>query len=1127
MSIDVAIRHNTYYDYDRRITLSPHIFRLRPAPHCRTPILSYSLNIGPEEHFLNWQQDPFGNYMARVVFPEKTARLSVEVEVIAKMITINPFDFFLDEYAKEIPFEYDKQLNKELAPYRVVDEESPLLKKWLTGLDQSKRRSVDFLVDINTRMQADIGYNIRMEPGIQSCETTLKKQTGSCRDTAWLLVQALRRLGLAARFVSGYLVQLTPDVKSLDGPSGPSEDFTDLHAWTEVFLPGAGWVGLDPTSGLFAGEGHIPLACTPDPVSAAPVTGFSDKCETTFTFDNGVERIHEDPRVTKPYSDEQWRNIDSLGQRVDTVLAAEDVRLTMGGEPTFVSVDDMEGAEWTTDADGQHKRERAMDLLLRMRDRFAIGGALQYGQGKWYPGEELPRWRYACFWRPDGEPVWHDPQWMADPSKDYGHGPAQAERFMQRLAQELGGYEANVSPAYEDPVRHVWQESLLPENVNPLEYNLKDSLDRRRLAKILTQGLDEPVGYVLPLDWCGGDYPWISGKWSFRRERLYLIPGDSPMGLRLPLDGLHWIPPNQRPLRPYLDPFAPHPELPRFEAGPGMLGARGEDAASNAEPRPQSSTEPGPKPPPTPEQFLYQALGVEPRNGRLHVFMPPISLLDGYLTLVNIVERTAAALAMPVVLEGYPPPEDYRIAKFYVTPDPGVIEVNVKPSASWDELRDSTVALYEEAHNARLGTEKFLLDGRHTGTGGGNHVTLGGATPMESPLLRRPDLLGSLVTYWQHHPGLSYLFSGLFIGPTSQAPRVDEGRSENLYELEIALSNLPVGGTDQLWIGDRLMRNFLVDITGNTHRAEFCIDKLYSPDSPTGRLGILELRAFEMPPHARMSLVQMLLLRALVARFWREPYRKPLVRWGTSLHDKYLLHHYVKRDVQEVCQELQAAGLPFQAEWLDPFLEFRFPKYGEIRVGDIHLEIRQAIEPWHVLGEESTNTGTARYVDSSSERLEARLTGLTDSRYVLACNGRRMPLHNTGVAGEYVGSVRYKAWAPFSALHPTLGIDSPLTFDIVDTWNNRAIGGCTYHVVHPGGLSYDSFPVNAYEAEARRVSRFWDYGHSQGPAHRFTGPASGGRFVGEGSGVGPMDPPSWENASEYPTTLDLRRRRDA
>jgi uncharacterized protein (DUF2126 family) len=495
------------------------------------------------------------------------------------------------------------------------------------------------------------------------------------------------------------------------------------------------------------------------------------------------------------------------------------------------------------------------------------------------------------------------------------------------------------------------------------------------------------------------------------------------------------------------------------------------------------------------------ALCIEPRDGRLYLFVPPQRLLEDYLDLIEAIEATAAELSMPVITEGYRPPADHRLNHFSITPDPGVIEVNIHPSHSWDELVSRTTVLYEEARQTRLGTEKFMLDGRHTGTGGGNHVILGGPTPADSPILRRPDLLRSLITYWHNHPSLSYLFSGLFVGPHSQAPRLDEARNDSLYEMEIAFGQIPDNGDAPPWLVDRVFRHLLVDVTGNTHRAEFCIDKLYNPDSASGRLGLVELRAFEMPPHAQMSLAQQLLIRGFVARFWETPLKDSLITWGTELHDRFMLPHFVQLDFQEVIQDMRRAGFAFESQWFAPHFEFRFPIIGSMTLDGIVLELRQAIEPWHILGEETTSTGTARYVDSSVERVQLKVQGLTEGRQVITCNGRRLPLHPTGTPGEFVAGVRYRAWQPPSCLHPTVPVNSPLVFDIWDPWLKRSLGGCTYHVAHPGGLAYDTFPVNANEAEGRRHSRFFPFGHT--PGIKEIPPTERNRF--------------------FPLTLDLRR----
>ena len=1103
MSIRVACNHNTYYKFDRPISLFPHVVRLRPAPHSRTPIHAYSLKVKPENHFINWQQDAFGNYLARLVFPEKTRELSIEVEVIADMAAFNPFDFFIEEYAEEYPFTYSKLELMELAPYFKQVVPGPLLKKWLANSDCSKKRTIDFLIDVNQQLNKTVDYSVRMEPGVQSCEKTLQLALGSCRDSAWLLVQILRLRGLAARFVSGYLIQLSADEKSLDGPSGPETDFTDLHAWAEVYIPGAGWIGLDPTSGLLAGEGHIPLACTPHPLSAAPVTGATEACEVEFKHSNTVTRFHEDPRVTKPYSDEQWQTANALGQQVDQELVAADVRLTMGGEPTFVSIDDMEGAEWNTDADGPHKRELANNLLLRLREAFGSGGLLHYGQGKWYPGELMPRWAYSCFWRKDNTPIWRDIELLADINHDYQFTHTDALNFSERLTQQLTIRKDYLVPGYEDVLYWLWQEGTVPDNLDPLKADLKDPVARRALAQALGKGLGTPIGYALPLKWNEDKNSWQSSPWDFRREQMFLIPGDSAMGMRLPLDSLPWVAPEKREPFYERDQFEELPELEDYHDKVGESTSTEEETSTEVE-------------------VSHTALCVESRDGRLHIFMPPLSTLEQYLHLIAAVEKTAAELKMPVVIEGYEPARDYRLERLAVTPDPGVIEVNIHPAKSWPELVENTTRLYEEARQCRLGTEKFMQDGRHTGTGGGNHITLGGETPADSPMLRRPDLLRSLITYWQHHPGLSYLFSGMFVGPTSQAPRIDEARNDSLYELEIAFQQMPEGEVAEPWLVDRLLRNLLIDVTGNTHRAEFCIDKLFSPDSATGRLGILELRAFEMPPHARMSLVQNLLLRTLLAWFWKEPYKQDLVRWGTELHDRFLLPYYARQDMKEVVADLQKAGYPFQIDWLDPFFEFRFPRYGTVQIDDIELELRFAIEPWHVLGEEVSSQGTARFVDSSVERLQVHATGLTEGRHVITCNGRRLPLRKTGRKDEFVVGVRYRAWQPPSALHPTIKPHSPLVFDVIDSWTGRSIGGCAYHVAHPGGRNYDDFPVNAITAESRRGALFTVTEHTPGPIQPQADFVNLGEFFPQGTPPGQMAPPLEEPSNEFPYTLDLR-----
>ena len=1087
MSIIAALHHVSHYHYNLPATLGMQTVRLRPAPHVRSNIQAYSLKVSPKDHFINWHQDPFGNFLAKVLFPEKITEFKIEVDLLTEIRVFNPFDFFLEDHAKEFPFTYETELREELIPYLEVKEKDQALCRWIADVDCSKRGVIDFLVDINQKLNSQLQYTVRLEPGVQSCEETLGLGSGSCRDMAWLLCQALRHLGLATRFASGYLIQLAADVKSLDGPSGTEVDFTDLHAWTEVYLPGAGWVGLDPTSGLFAGEGHIPLCCTPNPSSAAPVTGTLETgIQSTLSHEMTVTRIREAPRVTKPYSEAEWQAIDKLGEAVDQRLKAQDVQLTMGGEPTFVSLDDREDDAWHFSAMGGNKRQLGYDLFKRLSARFATGGLPMHTQGKWYPGEILPRWALTTFWRRDGEPIWRNPSLLATPTTPLNHTIGKAQNFLNALANSLGIPDSYVLPAQEDSPYYLWKERRLPLENEIMEANLYERTERERLQTLMEKDLNAPVGYILPLHYSHRRQQWISNRWQFRSKHIVLLTGDSPIGLRIPLASLPSPKEAKEELCPERSAFERKSPLASYAATASKRSKvdRVDDEAFKDDVN----------------GLIHTAICAEVRSEVLHLFLPPIAWGEHFLELIATIEKVAEQQEIPIVLEGYTPPNDERITQFSLPPDPGVLEINVQPANDWIELKNISQTIFKEAREARLSAEKFCTDGRRVGTGGGNHIVMGANTPSDSPFLRRPDLLRSLVSFWQNHPSLSYLFAGMYIGPTSQSPRIDEARHDALYELEIAFQQIPKKGKIKPWLVDRLFRNLLVDLTGNTHRAEFCIDKLYSPDSERGRLGLLEMRGFEMPPHHQMHLLQVLLLRACIAQFWKQPYLGNLIRWGTRLHDQFMLPHFVWEDLKDALQFLKPGGFDFDPDWFKPFQAFRFPKCGSVQIGDINLSLHSALEPWPVMGEESSGGGVSRAVDATVERIQITAKGINEQRHIVTCNGRAIPLTQTKERGIQVAGIRFKAWTQSSSLHPNLPENGPLVFDLIDTHQQRSLGGCTYHVAHPGGRSYDTFPVNENEAEGRRLARFEALGHSPGK----------------------VSLPASESNPEFPYTLDLR-----
>ncbi len=1034
MGLQVLLHHRTAYRYSRQVALGPQTIQLRPTPHCRTPILSYTLAIEPADHTLRWQLDLYSNYAARVLFPAKTSELAVDVKLVADLSPLNPFDFVVEPSAAQWPFSYPQELSRDLEPYKSGGPASPRLRAFVAGISKQRRGTVDLLVEINQQVRNSVRYITRMEHGTRTADETLSCGDGSCRDSAWLLIEVLRELGFAARFVSGYLIQLVNAE-----PDSPKQDSVDLHAWCEVFLPGAGWIGLDSTSGMLTAEGHIPLVCTPTASQAAPIAGTVEPAEVKFSHTMSVARLNEAAQVSRPFTEEVWREVRETAHIVDGVLQAQNVRLTMGGEPTFVGLDEPDSLQWSLEALGSLKRTRGLSLIRDLRRRTAPGGLLHFGQGKWYPGEVLPRWAFHCISRKDGVAVWENVNLIAPDMTNGSATPVDALRFMQALTHRL----------------QVGAENILPA------FNPASSQDEVSAT---------PVGYVLPLRrrQISGSPAWSSQLWFDRPERLVLTYGDSPIGYRISVESMPFVAPDVLDYRAGAETYPGEP-----------VGQRVPLSQQPARRPELFVTTPSPDPLPplsadaaTATELVRPSLCVETRDGRLHVFLPYIPVLADYLDLVAGVEDTCSYTGYAVWIEGYTPPFDPRIVNFGLTPDPGVLEANLPPAATWDELEATNEILSEEAERNRLTPSKLGYDGSHLSTGGGSHIVLGGSTVPDSPVLRRSDLLRSMVAFWQNHPSLSYLFSGMYVGPTSQYPRVDEARTDALYELEVAFSQLPPKNCPPN-ILDGLFRNLLVDTTGNTHRAEFCIDKMYPPEGQGLRAGLLELRAFEMAPHVRMNLLQMLLVRTLVSILWREPFTGGLTRWGAALHDRFMLPYFVQQDFAEVLAFANRAGIPLQQAWFAPQQEFRFPRIGSVTVDGVELELRQALEPWNVLAEETTGSGTGRSVDSSLERMQVKLSGVTTpGRYVVSCNGRQVPLTSTAVPGDFVAGIRFRARMLSAALHPTVPVHTPLTFDLLDTWADRTIARCTYFAGPPDGAVHTTKPTSAEEARRRRLERF-------------------------------------------------------
>ena len=1101
MSTRIALTHRMDLRFDRQVQLSTHWLRLRPAPHTKATLEAYSLKVEPDTSFLNWVRDPYENYLARLDLPEPVSGLGLVVEVIAELVPANPFNFLVEPYAFKYPFAYPSHHAKELAPYLRIGQQSPAVLAWLDGLTLAPGYITERLGELNLKLNKTFPATQDSRPGIVDLEAMLRQGRGSNSDLAWLLTLSLRSLGLAARFTSGYL--------AMPASAEGGVDMAKLHAWSEVYLPGAGWVGLDPSVGVFTAEGHIPLATAPEPLRTLPVVGYVEACQETFREDISLRRLLPKP-VSWPYGESQWADMQALGAKIDAESSAQAVDLSVAIDLAFVSAYYAGEPEWTTAALGPNKRQVAAELLDRLRKRLAPGGVLHLGQCDWYSGEAVPRWRLGSFFRADGVPVWRNPELLGFRQVSFPISPSDAKRFAELLAANLGIAPDFIQPAHEDGLHQLWTNRGIFDYA-PRAEDLREPARRHALAELLSQNQGEPTGFVLPMRWDGARSAWASGSWKFRRNTLYLTPGDFSMGYRLPLASLLAGNQGAEESDPERCPFE---EREALAPDTGELSARFASFTDSPNPELEAADDPTAdirRPPRT-------AVCIQVRHGRLFVFLPPLTHLEHYLDLVAAIESAAEKTGIPVMLEGYEPPEDFRLCRLLAEPEPGILKLSLPAAHGFERRQELTAAAYREAEACGLRAERILTDGKREPPGGRSAMRLGGKTPADSPFLQCPQLLRSLIVYWQRHPCLSYFFAGRSIGPGGAAPRPDEGRDDALYELSTALQRFPAGANPMPWLPDRLLRHLLADAAGDMKRAELRIDHLYPPERSSLRLGKIQIRSFETPPDPRMAMLQSLLVGGILAHLAKTPTSSALTDWGPALHDRFMLPRMLWDDLQAVLRDLDGAGLPFQLDWFEAFHALHFPVLGRVQTGDLGLRLRHAHEPWPVLAEETTASGVARFVDSANARVEVTCTGLTPSRYALVCNGHRTPLQETGVAGEWVCGVRFKAFNPPSTLHPTKPPVNRLSFDLVDLWTGKVVMGCTYFPPRPAVTGLAA-PVSTTEP-----------GGDGKPSDRPTSIpvimpswSAGGGFLPKGSGLQRIIPPPLQFDPRHPYLLDLLR----